>query len=222
MLTNNPVHAALTGAHARFAEVRGNARRYPAAMTPFLGLPDVVGAQDWADAAELVGSGSTAALIRPEVVLPDSFKLELLIDLVQFVAPAGLGAEDEEAVVLGVDDVPEMLALVALTDPGPFRSRTIELGTFLGIRRDGDLIAMAGTRYDLPDHTEISGVCTHPSYQGQGLASRLIRAVAARIEAAEKTPFLHTAAANTNAIRLYESLGFTLTNEMKVTVVEAV
>ncbi|MEU4197897.1 GNAT family N-acetyltransferase [Kribbella sp. NPDC026611] len=222
MLTNNPVYAALTGGHARFAEVRGAARRYPNAMAPFLGLPDEPTAQDWDDAAELVGSGSTTALMRPEVALPERFKLELLIDLVQFVAPAGLGVADEEAVVLGVGDVPEMLALVALTDPGPFRSRTIELGTFLGIRRGGDLIAMAGTRYDLPDHTEISGVCTHPSYQGQRLGSRLIRALAARIEAVGKTPFLHTAAANTNAIRLYEHLGFTLTNEMKVTVAEVV
>jgi predicted GNAT family acetyltransferase len=160
--------------------------------------------------------------MRPALAVPDSFKVELEIDLVQFVAPESLPAADPEAVVLGVDDVPEMLALVALTDPGPFRSRTIELGTYVGVRRDGELIAMAGTRFALPGYTEISAVCTHPSYQGQGLASRLIRAVAAHITAAGQTPFLHTGGGNTNAIRLYNSLGFTLTNEMKVTVLEAV
>jgi predicted GNAT family acetyltransferase len=115
-----------------------------------------------------------------------------------------------------------MLALVALTDPGPFRSRTIELGTYLGVRRDGELIAMAGTRFALPQYTEISAVCTHPSYQGQGLARRLIRAVAAHITTTGRTPFLHTGATNTNAIRLYNTLGFTLSNQMKVTIAEAV
>ncbi|WP_350277508.1 GNAT family N-acetyltransferase [Kribbella sp. HUAS MG21] len=221
MLTN-PVYAALTCAHATFAEIRGDVRRYPAAMAPFLALPDVPTEQDWADAAALLGSGTTGALMRPALAVPDSFKVEVEIDLLQFLAPASLPAADPETVVLGADDVPDMLALVALTDPGPFRSRTIELGTYLGIRRDGDLIAMAGTRFALPGHTEISAVCTHPSYQGQGLASRLIRAVAAHITAAGQTPFLHTGGGNTTAIRLYKSLGFTLSNEMQVTVVEAV
>ena len=79
---------------------------------------------------------------------------------------------------------------------------------------------MAGTRFALPDHTEISAVCTHPSYRGQGLGSRLIRAVAAHITSTGRQPFLHTGGTNTPAIRLYESLGFTLTNQMKVTIVE--
>ncbi len=221
MLTN-PVYAALTGPHATFAETRGNARRYPPAVAPFLGLPDVPTDQDWADAATLLGPGATAALMRPDFPVPDTFKLDRQIDLVQCVAPASLAAEDPEAVVLGPDDVPEMLALVALTDPGPFRTRTIELGTYLGIRRNDELIAMAGTRFALPDYTEISAVCTHPSHQGQGLGTRLIRAVAAHIVEAGRQPFLHTGSTNTNAIRLYESLGFALSNEMKVTIVEPV
>ncbi|MGW6283081.1 GNAT family N-acetyltransferase [Kribbella sp. NPDC055071] len=222
MSLRNPVYAALTGPHSTFAEVRGNARRYPTAVAPFLGLPDDPTGQDWADAAVLLGTGSSAALIRPDFAVPVPFKLDRQFDLVQFVAPPTFGVPDDEAVVLGPDDVPEMLALVALTDPGPFRSRTIELGTYLGIRRDGDLIAMAGTRFALPEYTEISAVCTHPSYQGLGLASRLLRAVAAGIEATGRTPFLHTGGTNTGAIRLYTKLGFTLSNEMKVTLVELV
>jgi ribosomal protein S18 acetylase RimI-like enzyme len=218
----NPVYAALTGPHATFAEARGDVRRYPTTIAPFLGLPDDPTERDWSDAATLLGPGITAALIRPDLPLPKTFKLDRQFDLVQFVAPASLGAEDPETVVLGPDDVPEMLALVALTDPGPFRSRTIELGAYLGLRRDGNLIAMAGTRFDLPEHTEISAVCTHPSYQGQGLASRLIRAVSADITSTGKQPFLHTGGTNTTAIRLYESLGFTLSNQLKVTIVEPV
>ena len=222
MNLQNSVYAALSGPHSTFAEVRGNARRYPTAVAPFLGLPDDPTDEDWADAAELLGPGTSGALMRPALPIPDGFKVVFDLDVVQFVAPASLPAEDPEAVVLGPDDVPEMLALVALTDPGPFRTRTIELGTFLGLRRDGRLIAMAGTRFALPEYTEISGVCTHPDYQGQGLARRLVRAVAARITATGRTPFLHTAARNTAAIRLYDSLGFTVSSQMRVVDVEPV
>jgi ribosomal protein S18 acetylase RimI-like enzyme len=222
MTLQNPVYAALTGPHATFAESRGNARCYPKAVAPFLALPDDPTAQDWSDAADLLGAGTTAALMRPDLPIPDTFKLDRQFDLVQYVAPPTLAAVDDEAVALTLDDVPDMLALVALTDPGPFRSRTIELGTYLGIRREGELIAMAGTRFALPTHTEISAVCTHPSYRGQGLGSRLIGAVAAHIAETGRTPFLHASGTNTGAIHLYESLGFTLTNSMKVTIVEAV
>ena len=38
---------------------------------------------------------------------------------------------------LTADDVPDMLALVERTEPGPFGPRTIELGEYFGIR-DGD------------------------------------------------------------------------------------
>ncbi|HEY3510066.1 GNAT family N-acetyltransferase [Kribbella sp. NPDC051137] len=222
MILRNPVYAALTGPHASFAEVSGNARRYPTAVAPFLGLPDVLTEADWTDAAELLRAGGPAALMRPEFAVPDRIKIDKVFDLVQFTAPDELPAADPEAVLLGADDVPDMLALVALTDPGPFRSRTIELGTYLGIRRDGELIAMAGTRFSLPGYAEISAVCTHPSARGQGLATRLIRAVAAEVTATGRHPFLHTGGTNTTAIRLYTSLGFTLSNEMKVTIVSAV
>jgi len=102
-----------------------------------------------------------------------------------------------------------MLELVARTDPGPFRERTIELGTYLGIRHEGALVAMAGQRLSPPGWTEISAVCTDAAYRGRGLAARLVRAVAAEIHARGRTPFLHAAASNVNAIRLYEKLGFT-------------
>ena len=54
---------------------------------------------------------------------------------------------------------------------------------------------MAGERLHPPGWTEISAVCTDPAFRGQGLASRLVLAVAAGIRARGETPFLHTAAA---------------------------
>jgi predicted GNAT family acetyltransferase len=103
-----------------------------------------------------------------------------------------------------------MLDLVERTKPGPFRPRTIELGRYLGIRIDGELVAMAGERLHPPGWTEISAVCTDERMRGRGLASRLIRAVGHGIRARGEIPFLHASAANTNAIRLYESMGFVL------------
>ena len=117
---------------------------------------------------------------------------------------------DEEAVPLGPADVPEMLALVERTRPGPFLSGGIRLGPYLGIRRGGALVAMAGERLHPPGWTEISAVCTDAEVRGQGLASRLVLALAAGIRARGEQPLLHAAEDNTNAIRLYESLGFRL------------
>jgi predicted GNAT family acetyltransferase len=113
-------------------------------------------------------------------------------------------------VPLGDNDVPEMLDLVARTRPGPFLPRTVELGRYLGIRRGGALVAMAGERLHPPGWSEISAVCTDPAHRGQGLASRLVRAVVALIRERGELPFLHAAADNTNALRLYESMGFRL------------
>lgn len=69
---------------------------------------------------------------------------------------------------------------------------------------------MAGERPRLPGWTEISAVCTDPAHRGRGLATRLVRAVAAGIRERGDTPLLHAAATSTGAIRLYESIGFTL------------
>jgi predicted GNAT family acetyltransferase len=84
------------------------------------------------------------------------------------------------------------------------------MGAYYGIRRQGRLVAMAGERLRPPGWTEVSAVCTDPEHRGQGLAGRLVRHTAAGVAARGETPFLHAAAGNTGAIRLYESLGFTL------------
>jgi predicted GNAT family acetyltransferase len=116
--------------------------------------------------------------------------------------------DDLDVLTLGEADAAEMFELAALTRPGPYRARTHALGEFIGVRRDGRLIAMAGQRLRLDGFTEISAVCTHPDHQGRGLARALMRLQAGRILAAGATPFLHAAHDNAGAIGLYESLGF--------------
>lgn len=206
---DNASWAALTGPHARFAERRGQVARYDREVAPFWAIAPDAGEDRWADLAALAGPGgvvSLAGAIEP----PPGWEIANRTPGVQLVDAGVRAAPDEEAVRLTPADVPEMLDLVARTRPGPFRKRTVELGTYLGIRRGGRLVAMAGERLHPPGWTEISAVCTDAGFRGQGLGTRLVLAVAAGIRDRGETPFLHAAAANTGAIRLYESLGFRL------------
>jgi ribosomal protein S18 acetylase RimI-like enzyme len=211
---DNPVWASLTGAHGEFAEVSGRAARYPADVAPFMSVDDMRDPQAWLDLGELVGPGAgVMAAVPPGVPVPASWHEETSVAGVQMIDSSLRAERDPEAVELGADDVPEILDLIARAQPGPFLPRTIQLGRYVGIRRDGQLIAMAGERLQPPGWTEISAVCTDGEHRGQGLATRLIRDVAAGIRERGAVPFLHTAAANTTAIRLYESLGFILRAE---------
>jgi ribosomal protein S18 acetylase RimI-like enzyme len=206
---DNPAWAALTGPHRRFAETVGRAARYLTDVSPFTALADPADPRAWDDLATLVGPGAVTP-VSGVPAPPDGWEILEVGQGVQLVATALRAERAAEAVRLGPDDVPEILDLIALTEPGPFLPRTVELGTYLGIRHSGRLIAMAGERLRPPGWTEISAVCTDPAHRGRGLATRLVRAVAAGIRDRGDTPFLHASAANTEAIRLYESIGFTL------------
>jgi ribosomal protein S18 acetylase RimI-like enzyme len=200
---DNPVWAALTGPHRRFAQRHGGAARYLPDVAPFLAVasPDA-----WPDVASLAGPG--AVVVGVGVPPPPDWEVVEEVPGVQLV-DAGVAAEPyPDAVRLTPADVPEMLDLVTRTQPGPFRERTIELGTYLGVRHDGRLVAMAGERLHPPGWTEISAVCTDPGHRGRGLATALVRALVAGIRTRGEQALLHTVATNTGAIRLYESLGF--------------
>jgi ribosomal protein S18 acetylase RimI-like enzyme len=210
---DNPVRSSLAGPHARFAERRGNVLRYPADVSPFLALPDQPDADDWADVAALAGPGAVVALAGVRAPAPDGWQVTVVGEGVQLVDHGVEAGADSEAVRLGPDDVPEMLELAGRTRPGPFLPRTVELGSYLGIRRGGALVAMAGERLHPPGWTEISAVCTDDAWRGLGFASRLVRALVAGIRARGETAFLHALADNP-AVGLYEALGFRLRSGM--------
>ena len=211
---DNPVWAALTTSHRRFAEFVGGAGRYLADVAPLAALRDPRDPADWYDLRRLVGRGRDVVLPGDDEI-PLGWEVSQTIAGMQLVATDALRTEpDPEAVGLGAAGVPEMLDLVGRTQPGPFLPRTVELGTYLGIRRHGALVAMAGERVRPPGWTEVSAVCTDPAYRGRGLATRLVRAVAAGIRERGDVPFLHVSASNTNAIRLYESMGFVVRRDL--------
>ncbi|MGW8687061.1 GNAT family N-acetyltransferase [Streptomyces sp. NPDC055817] len=208
-ILDNAAWAALMGPHAHLAERVGRAARYPTDVSPFTALEDPADPRAWDDLAALVGPG-TATPVAAVQTVPGGWETEHSGEGVQLVDTALHAEPAPEAVRLGPTDVPEILSLIALTQLGPFLPRTVELGTYLGIRDRGRLVALAGERLRPPGWTEISAVCTHPDHRGRGLATRLVRAGAAGIRERGDTPFLHAAASNTHAIRLYESIGFTL------------
>jgi predicted GNAT family acetyltransferase len=213
---DNAVWHALTGPHTTLAEHAPNAARYQPDVSVFGGVPDDATPEAWDALAGLVGPGGMAVTARRDRAVPDGWSVVLDIPCRQMwllgelaVDPAAGSAEAHiPYVTLEATDVPEMLGLVERTKPGPFLRRTVELGTYVGIRAGGDLVAMAGERLHVPGFTEISAVCTDASQRGRGLASRLVRVIVAGIRARGETPFLHLTMENEPAHRLYDALGF--------------
>ncbi|MFJ4679605.1 MULTISPECIES: GNAT family N-acetyltransferase [unclassified Kitasatospora] len=209
---DDPVGHSLGGAHAHLARRCGEAVRYDPEVASFSSVGARPGPGAWDDLVGLLGAGEFADLFSCPALPPAHWEPEFVLEGHQLVQveqvrpalPGGL-----RAVELGAADVPEMLDLVERTRPGPFRPRTRELGTYLGVRdRDGTLLAMAGERLHPPGFTEVSAVCTAPGARGRGLAAHLVGELAARITARGERPFLHVAAANTGALALYGRLGF--------------
>ena len=113
----------------------------------------------------------------------------------------------------------QALELAALTRPGPFGPRTIELGEYFGCFEGERLVAMAGERMHAGTLREISGVCTHPDFQGRGLARRLMAKLVRRQMQRGETPFLHVMRGNARARRLYARMGFRARRESVVRVI---
>lgn len=215
----DPINAALDGPHIRFREASGRIRRYHPDVSVFYGHPRELTDEDYGHVAALAGPTKIAVLRDRATALPTGWTVVETFGLVQYEGSAIESAPDPAAVPLTPADVPEMTALVERTKPGPFLPRTIELGTYLGIRdADGSLVAMAGERMRPTEYTEISAVCTAPEARGQGLASRLIRAIAHGIRDRGETPFLHTSSDNP-AQNLYKTMGFTLTRSVPLEIV---
>lgn len=219
-LLDRPIWSALTTTQKHLAEGGPQALRYPVDMTPFADMVDM-SATCFAALGDLLAGSQIAALFTPEPVeIPAGFKVVLADTGEQMIgSPADSPLRDAEIVTLGAADVPAMVALTALTKPGPFATRTHELGTFLGIRAGGELVAMAGERMKPGNFTEMTAVCVHPDHRGRGYAQALLAAIARRIEARGEIPFLHVFSNNSSAIALYQRQGMRIRRRLHVTAV---
>lgn len=213
---DNVPWGSISGPQRHLADVAGNAGRFHRDVAPFSGLRDD---SSWDDLAALVGVGKPAILFTPRLTLPDDWTTDVRFECLQLVADnVKERGRETDLVDLGPDDVPEMLELVDQTRPGPFGPRTIELGRYIGHRIDGRLVAMAGERMRCPGFVEVSAVCTTPECRGKGLGGALTLAIVEHIRAKGDEAFLHVKNDNTNALRLYLSLGFTVRREIDVVI----
>lgn len=208
---DHPVWTSLTGGHAHLALRQGNAARYGSGISGFAAVDDVDYPEHFADLAALVAPGETVAIVTPDRDLEATpgFTVQFRGVGHQLLATEVVGEASTRARVLTVADVPAMVDLVGRTKPGPFTERTIELGHYLGIFDDNQLVAMAGQRFTTGTGHEISAVCTDPEFRSKGLDRELIRHLVSVDADAGHTAFLHVAASNTRAHALYRAMGFT-------------
>jgi GNAT superfamily N-acetyltransferase len=217
-LFTNPIWNALHTRHAHFAITNGDAVRYPADVAPFAALA----------APTMAALNQLAALLAPNdpvwlfnenlPATPNLRYLETLPCLRLFL-PANIdppSAQHPEILALTAADAPAMVALTDLAFPGFFRPRTCEMGSYFGVRDQGDLIAMCGERIMLPGYAEISGLCTHPAHRGQGYAAALIWQVVRKQRATGDVSWMHVGAANQRAVDLYLRMGFQIAQQVTI------
>lgn len=218
---DQPIWSALTTTQQAMAEGDGRARRYPVDVAPFADMP-VLSAENFAALGAMMSPQDIAVLFTPDAVHPPAdFKITLAETGEQMIGtPLDAPANGVEIVRLGAADVPAMIELTSLTKPGPFSKRTHELGTFLGIRADGQLVAMAGERMKPAQYTEMTAVCVHPSHRGRGYGQILLSAISRQIVARGEIPFLHVFSSNHSAITLYKRQGMEIRRRFHITVLK--
>ncbi len=217
-LLDNPIWNALLTEHSALALGDRLALRYPAEIGPLSGMPDQSTAS-YEALRTIAGPGGVVALFFEDPPSPPpGWTLQRGGLLYQMICLEPIAEDSTTAVVqpvpapefrrLNPADVPAMIELAELTEPGPFHPRAIELGVFFGVFHSRRLLAMAGQRLQLPQFIEVSAVCTHPDVRGRGYARTLIKRVIADIRKQGKTPILHVFASNSSAISVYKTLGF--------------
>ncbi|KAK42530.1 GCN5 family acetyltransferase [Caballeronia jiangsuensis] len=216
---DRPIWTALTTRQAHLGLGDTLARRFHPDVAPFAAVasetPDA-----WRALHALLQPGEQVAILSADTVAAiDTLQAKRVGTIHQMVAMQRFtqSIDDSDVIDLGPADVDAMLALVQRTKPGPFGKRTREMGHYIGIREQGELIAMAGERMAIDGHVEISAVCVDERCRGRGLAGRLMNILRREIGLRGETPFLHVFSHNESAIALYERLGFELRHAFALT-----
>ncbi len=215
-ILDNPVWHALNSGNNHLAQGNDDVKYFDIEVSPFVALRQT-NIASLKQLYNLLSDNRTCFLATPVTIdMPAEWKILALVHGVQMVH---IGQRLNDEIVHTVTDlsaqhIDKMVALTQLTKPGPFDIRTIEFGHYQGIFSNDKLVAMAGQRMHAYNYAEISAVCTHPNFTGKGYARQLLFNQINRIIASGETPYLHTRADNERAIRLYESLGFSIRSDM--------
>ncbi|WP_229414705.1 GNAT family N-acetyltransferase [Zemynaea arenosa] len=219
-LLDNIFWNTLTGPHAVFAAGSGDVRRYARGFSPILGFRDPQ-RPDFAELERICDVGEHFYCDQWTGHAPAGWAIEAESTMYRMVYAGDLPPDGpgDDATQLSLEHAEQAVALAALTRPGPFGLRTIELGDYYGYFDGGQLVAMAGERTVVKGYREISGVCTHPDYQGRGYARALMQRLMRQQLLRGETPFLHVMSANAPAHTLYLRMGFTDHSEPVVRVI---
>jgi predicted GNAT family acetyltransferase len=182
MLLTTAFGGRLPRGRAQFAESFEQAQRFVRKVTSLCAFAEP-SPQGYAALGELVGVRGTAAVFLDNAYeARPGWELVAGAPLLEMVCDNGRHVRSDsvpesitpQILRLGPQDAAEMVELATLTRPGPFGLRTHELGTYVGIRCEGKLVAMAGERLKVPGYTEVTAVCTHPDHIGKGYARVLM------------------------------------------------
>jgi GNAT superfamily N-acetyltransferase len=218
-LLNNPIWNALSTDQSYLAQTNHLAKRFPRDVAPF-GAIETQSPSEYEALAQVLDGDTAALFLDTPPVLPADWTMRMTGDMYQMTFEAPPPAKPNQDIrKLTQADVPDMLELTRLTEPGPFLPRTIELGAYYGIHESGSLVAMAGERLRLTGFTEVSAVCTHPNSRGRGYGNALMSVVISGIMNRGETPFLHVRTDNP-AITLYKELGFQTRAQLYLAVIQ--
>lgn len=221
-LLDNPIWNALNTGNKELASGTDRAQFLKRDVGLFAGLK-TNSESELEELQSLIPQKGMVVLFIPEAIeVPAGWRVQLQKDIFQMVyeGKALEGAEANNPVALQEKDIPAMLELTRLTNPGPFLSRTIEFGSYEGFFEGDNLVAMTGQRLQPHPYIEVSAVCTHPDHVGKGYAAALVRSQMCKITAASCIPFLHVYPDNTAACNLYKKLGFRTRKGMQVYVLQ--
>ncbi len=210
----------LAGPQAKYAVGTSDARRYAPGISPIVGFatvqqPNLEALAPYCSSGERFYCSDWSGGTRL------GWRIEIESTMYRMVWAGAAPATDAATEVVQLDrkHTAAALELATLTRPGPFGPRTIELGDYFGCFLGPRLVAMAGERMHADRFREISGVCTHPEFQGQGFAHRLMVKLIDRQIKRGETPFLHVMRGNVRAHRLYQRMGFRNYSEPVVRVI---
>ena len=219
---DNPAWNAMSSANSHLALGNDRVKFFPEEVGPFAGLKNY-DEQSFLELYDLIPSERTIAIPNSNpLLIPDYWKVKDRFDVPQMIFNNNTlpSISFPGIVPLYQKDIPQMIALTQLTQPGPFLERTIEFGNYTGIFDSGELVAMAGQRMHANEYIEISAVCTHPGHSGKGYGSSLINYQVQKIVEEGNIPFLHVKSDNEHAINLYKRLGFTARSKMNMYVLQ--
>ena len=206
---DNPLWYALTGVQSSFAVGAPHVKRYRPGILPFAAW-DHDSTENITALDEWLTEGSIFFFVGELPPLPPHWQLLRELPCAQMIlsTSAALPRNTLPITPLTADDRDTMFDLIHKVQPGYYLRDTHQLGRYFGIRQDDKLVAVAGERMQLEGLTEISAVCTDPSYTGRGYAQQLITHICRLNLQRGIMPFLHVLETNQRAISLYEYLGF--------------